>query len=229
MFSRFFSSALIVSTLMLTGCASSTLMPFSSADKAVIKPGKATYLMSATIRNDNRASHQPKATLLNVERITNSGDKVITAYTIDNLAKMESNDPAKGNTYLLRLELENASYTVRSLISQSNSLLVNGNFVTPIHATVTPTGPGVFYLGHLEAVARKRADNEFKAGPAMPLIDQAASGASTSTFDIEISDRWSTDEASFKERFPVLQKAKVEKAILPPFDRKFAQKWWEDS
>ena len=46
-----------------------------------------------------------------------------------------------------------------------------------------------------QATVRERTGNEFKAGPSLPLIDQAIAGASGGIFDVDISDRWDTDES----------------------------------
>jgi hypothetical protein len=74
---------------------------------------------------------------------------------------------------------------------------------------------------------RERQENEFKAGPSIPLIDQAVAGASTGTFDIKISDNFVKDEAIFRSKFPALVGVPIRKSILPAFDRANAQKWWE--
>jgi len=76
---------------------------------------------------------------------------------------------------------------------------------------------------------RERQGNEFKAGASIPLIDQAVVGASGGTFDVEISDQFATDEALFRDKFVALKDIEIRKAILPPFDRAKAQKWWEDN
>jgi hypothetical protein len=226
MFSRLLSIAAIASAALLTGCASPTVMPFSTAENSAIKADKTIYLMTATIKNAHRTSHQPKAIVLNVERgeAKESADRI--NYTMDLKARDESDLAEKGSTYYLRMELDNGNYVVRGITSMSSSFPIHGFFFTPIHAALPKTGPGVFYIGHVEAVARKRLDDEFKAGPSIPLLDQAVAGASTSTFDVVISDQWGTDEAAFKSRFPVLQTAEIKKSILPAFDRKVAQDWW---
>src|SRR2546430_12996643 len=46
----------------------------------------------------------------------------------------------------------------------------------PLHEELTVTQPGVFYLGHVDATVRERTGGEFKAGPSIPLIDQAEIG-----------------------------------------------------
>lgn len=72
---------------------------------------------------------------------------------------------------------------------------------------------------------RERQGNEFHAGPVIPLIDQAAVGASGGTFDVEVVDAESSDEALFRTRFPALRTATIHKAMPPAFDRPPTQKW----
>jgi hypothetical protein len=78
-------------------------------------------------------------------------------------------------------------------------------------------------VGHVWATVRERQDNEFKAGPVVPLIDQAVAGASGGTFDVETTDEFATDEAAFRSKFPALAGVEMAKAILPGFDRNKAQ------
>ncbi|MGZ3238217.1 MAG: hypothetical protein ACXU8A_12670, partial [Burkholderiaceae bacterium] len=111
--------------------------------------------------------------------------------------------------------------------SFGRGVLIMGSFFAPLHENLDATGPGVFYLGHVNAVVRARNGEEFKAGPAIPLIDQGVIGASGGSFDIEISDEWAKDESAFRTKFPALSGVTIQKAILPPFDRAKAQKWWE--
>jgi hypothetical protein len=102
-----------------------------------------------------------------------------------------------------------------------------GSFFMPLHEKLTVTTPGVYYLGHADGTVRERVGNEFKAGSTIPLIDQGVAGASGGTFDVTISDQWDKDATQFTTRFPVLQGVNVQKAIMAPFDRAYAQKWWE--
>ncbi|RZI94399.1 MAG: hypothetical protein EOP39_30515 [Rubrivivax sp.] len=108
------------------------------------------------------------------------------------------------------------------------SFPIMGTFFTPMHSTLTVSAPGVYYLGRVSAAVRERKDDEFRAGPPIPLIDQAVAGASGGTFEIEIVDAWNEDENRFRQRFPVIATHPVQKAILPAFDRPTAQKWWQD-
>ncbi len=228
MVNRLLATAALISLLFISGCATPTKMAFHDDSQTASKTENPIFLMTATLRNKYRTSFQPELLVVNVERSTikSSADRI--NFTMDNKAHNNLYDHDVGRSYLLRMELEDGSYVLRGMFSMSNSILIQGTFFTPIHANFDANGPGIFYLGHAEAIIRKRKGDEFKAGSSIPLIDQAVVGASGGTFDIEISDRWNKDEAIFRERFPALAKVQIKKAILPPFDREKAQKWWEE-
>jgi hypothetical protein len=212
---------------LLSGCATRTKMAFESDDERLTESSKPVFLMTATLKNRYRTSFQPKLLVAHVEK---SGAKDVADrlnFTMDEKAKSETDSPEVGSTYFLRIQLEPGRYDIRGLTSLGRSFPVNGYFFAPLHAPLEASRPGVFYLGHVAATVRERQGDEFKAGPSIPLIDQAIAGASGGTFDIEISDRFSTDEAIFRSKFPALKGVEIKKSILPPFDRAVAQKWWE--
>jgi len=126
------------------------------------------------------------------------------------------------------MELDSGKYVLRGFGSLSSSFPFHGSFFTPIHENIATNGPGIFYLGHIEATVRERTGDEFKAGPSIPLIDQAIAGASGGTFDVEITDEWKADEPLFKSAFPTLKTVNIKKKILPKFNKVRAQKWWEE-
>lgn len=220
---------LLASIILVTGCTTPTKMALSNDSETVSKTGKPIFLMSATLRNTYKTSYQPKLLFVNVERpiAKDSADQINFALDDGDKGKFESDSPNDGNSYLLRMQLEQGEYVIQGLTAHANSFPIFGSFFAPIHATIKSSEPGVYYLGHIDATVRERKGNEFKAGPSIPLLDQAASGASGGTFDIEISDQWEKDESKYQDKFPALKGVAVQKAILPPFDRANAQQWWE--
>lgn len=213
--------------LTLTGCASQKKMAFCDGAEPIAATERPVCLLTATLKNTYNTSHQPKMLSVHVEKVT--GDKTEPMnFTLDDKAKNESDDVASGSSYLLRLQLEQGDYILRGLSSMSSSFPIHGFFFTPLHEKFTVGKPGVFYLGHIDATVRERKENEFKAGGTLPLIDQAISGGSSGTFDIAVTDQWQEDESLFRSTFPQLATAEITPAILPPFDRAYAQKWWED-
>lgn len=228
MLSKFFAMMSLAAVLLVSGCATPTKMAFQEDTDQVSKT-KPTFLMTATLRNNYRTSFQPKLIIVHVERSIVKGAEDRINFTMDKKAKNESDSATEGSSYLLRMELDSGEYVIRGLTSMARSFPIIGYFLAPLHAKLTSAEPGVFYLGHVEATVRERKEPEFKAGPSIPLIDQAIAGASTGTFDIEISDQWEKDGPKFLAQFPVLNGVEIQKRILAPFDRAVAQKWWEEN
>ncbi len=183
--------------------------------------------MSATLKNVYKTSHQPKLLVVHVEKRDAKDASERLNFTMDEKAALAPDKPEVGNHYLLRLELNQGTYKIAGFTSTSKAFLINGFFFTPMHSDIVVDKPGVFYLGHVDAVVRERSGEEFKAGPSIPLLDQAVVGASGGTFAVTISDEHSTVEPLFLSRLPALKGVAITKSVLPPFDRAKAQAWWE--
>jgi hypothetical protein len=224
---RLIALATLTFALLLTGCTTRTKMAFEDDAVRLTEKSKPVYLMTATIKNTYRTSFQPRLIVVNVEKPNAKEAADRLNFTMDDKAKNETDSPETGNSYLLRLELDPGKYEIRGLTSLARSFPINGFFFAPIHADLEVKGGGVFYLGHITTTVRERQGNEFKAGPSVPLIDQAIAGASGGTFDIVISDKFEVDEPAFRAKFPALTGVPITKAILPAFDRAKAQQWWE--
>ena len=227
MTSRSFVFGAVVVAFALSGCATRTQMAFQNDSDRLTEKSTPVYLMAVTIKNTYRTSFQPRLLVVNVEK---AGGKEVADrlnFTMDDKAKDETDSADVGNSYLLRLVLEPGRYEIRGLTCLARSFPINGIFFAPMHSAVESSGAGVYYLGHVSATVRERQGNEFKAGPSIPLIDQAIAGASGGTFDIVITDELSTDEGAFRAKFPALAGVTIKKAILPSFDRAKAQQWWE--
>ena len=229
MLKRLFALTLLAMMFILSGCATRADMAFSKHAKHQTIGDEPIYLMTVSIKNDYHTSFKPELLVINVERDV-AVDKVdrIIFWMDDQAVISESDSDQVPNEYCLRMELAQGKYVIRGLTSQKMIFPINGFFFAPLHADLEAKGPGVYYLGHVNAFVRERTGEEFRAGPILPLIDQAVAGASGGTFDIEISDKWASDEALFRSKFPQLSKVEIKKAILPPLDRDKAQKWWAD-
>jgi hypothetical protein len=222
-----FVASLCLFAALVTGCATKTPMVFGDDGEKLSDKSKPVLLMTATIKNSYKPGYQPKVLVLHVERPGATESKDRMNFVMDDKAKNESDDPVKGSQYFIRMELEPGTYDIKGMTSMSQSFPVIATFFTPMHSVLNVKGSGVIYLGHVEATVRERQGNEFKAGPSIPLLDQALSGASGGTFDVAITDAFATDEALFRSRFSALKDAAITKQILAPFDRAKAQDWWE--
>lgn len=227
--SKILSGIPFVFFLLLTGCAApAKKMAFSDDAGATQRTGKPLFLMTVTLRNSYRTSYQPRLADVYVEKkIAATGKVENIRFEIDDKARNETNLPSEGNTYFLRMELDPGDYVIRAMFSKSSSFMVLGWFKTPLNIKMAAPGKGVFYLGRVNATVRERQGDEFRAGTMVPLIDQAVVGASTGTFDVDISDNWQKDGPAFLAKFPALQNADIQSTILPPFDRPLAQRLWE--
>jgi len=203
-------------------------MAFQKDSEVVSQTGKPVFLMTVTLKNSYVKFYQPKAYLVRFDKPEVKDSKDIISFDIDDKAKIEDDTAELGNSYLLRMELENGDYVLRGISAGSGTVMIHGDCFVPLHIDMKASGSGVFYLGHVAATVRARTGNEFKAGASFPMLDQAATGFSGGTFDITITDQQAADEATFKEKFPALRGVNIQKSILASFDRSKAQKWWED-
>ena len=212
---------------LLVGCATPTPMAFKDDTQRLNEKSKPVYLMTAKIKNSYKTSFQPKLLVVHVEKpgAKEAADRI--NFTMDDKARRETGWPDEGNSYLLRMELDSGPYEIVGLTSQVFSFPIIGSFFTPVHSSLQVNGPGVYYLGRVTGTVRERQGDEFRAGPPIPLIDQAIAGASGGTFDVSVTDEWAADEALFRSTFPALKDVPVTKVILPAFDRAKAQRWWE--
>lgn len=211
---------------MLTGCALPKLMPYADRDPNPVKDDKAVYLLAVTLRNAYRTGFQPSPSALYIAPADKGSQEKSATFIVDGKS-LPGKDDADRDVYLLRAELAPGRYVIRTIFASAGGFPFLPTFEVPVHANLQVGPPGIYYLGHLEAIVRERQNGEFRAGPMVPLLDQAIGGASGGTFDIRIWDQWSTDEARFRQRFEALRNAPITLQVLPPFDRATAQRWWE--
>lgn len=216
----------LFSVVFMSGCANQ--MAFHDHRERLTTDSKPVFLMTATLNNNYRKSFQPKLTVAHVEKESAAGEIEKLSFLMDDRGSSEGKSESSGNDYFVRLELERGQYIVRSFHARASSFPIMANYTVPIHAPLNVVQGGVYYLGHIAATIRERNDDEFKAGSAMPLIDQAIGGASGGTFDVAISDEFAIDEPKFRARFRALEGVPIHKAILPPFDRTKAQEWCKE-
>ena len=219
--------ALAAITVLLTGCASTLKMPLQSAGDSANTAGKTIYLMSVTLTNSCRDHFTPYLNTVLVTKSDGGAKPEVLTFKMDSKGAHYFDESDAPPRFLARFELAAGSYSFLGLSSTASGFPIRANFFTPLHAAVPAATGGVVYVGSVNANVRERKGNEFKAGPSIPLIDQAVACASSGTFDVDIKDAFESDVALFEETFPQLKGVKVSKTILPPFDRAKAQEWWE--
>jgi hypothetical protein len=125
------------------------------------------------------------------------------------------------NEYLLSFELDSGTYNLQWIGARySIPLLIEAGGKIPLDMKINVIANSISYLGHLDVVLRERKnDKEIRAGSVIPLIDQAAAGFSSGTFDVTVEDKFDEDMKLFISEYPALQKVKVEKSLLPKWIR----------
>ena len=206
-----------VMLLLATGCATQRAMPFKEPTEK-LEDKAAVYLMMVTLENKYRPSFQPGMLTFVIDR--KDGDKWEKQSHSADMGGVVVVPGAAVNSYAARVELPPGEYRLRALLANGVGFPIHGLFEVPLYAPLNVREPrGVFYLGNVRATVREAKEGDIKAGPPLPLIDQAVVGASGGTFDVVIADAWKTDEPIFRSQFPALAKVPERKAVLPPHDR----------
>lgn len=227
MLRRFFARLLLLATVaILAGCALPPLMPLAESDpKADTDPP--LYLMSVVVKNTFKERWQPRILNVVLTKKTAAGTTENRVYRMDDKGTIATKIEGGSTTYLVRLRAGDSFTSLTGMNAIASAFPVNGFYFVPLHASLENDGPGIYYLGSVQAAIRERKENEFRAGPVLPLIDQAVAGASTGTFDITILDQYDKDLELFRSAFPALTGASVVKKLLSPWDRTKAQLEWE--
>lgn len=223
---RSFALYFLLPSLLLGGCANQLKMPLQAEDESQVSASPPIFLMTVAVKNNYKDRYQPEPLAVQVAK-TVDGKEEILAFKMDSDGTFYGENEDQPPKFFARLQLEPGSYVLRGIPSIGKAFPIVGFFYVPLHTQFAANDPGFFYLGSVNAIVRERQGDEFKAGPTIPLIDQAVAGASGGTFEVEISDRYDEDIPTFRKLFPALKGHNVAKSILPPFDRGTAQAWWE--
>lgn len=136
---------------------------------------------------------------------------------------LDSEGATKGdgthNVVLVRMALAPGKYVLADAYGAVVTLPFAGSWLAPLGLAFEVPETSVVYLGRVAAELRPRKDDEFRAGPIFPLLDQGVTGVTGGTFDVLVSDRSDQDLTAFRETFPALQGVDIKKVALPAFDR----------
>lgn len=214
----------------VVGCATPLKMDVNKEAKSLDLTQKSVVLMTGRFSNPLKKTggYQPQAFVVNVEKEIVKGSEDRLNFLVD--AEGTVIEPQE-TRYLFRMTLPPGKYVIRGITGFAGVFPIRGNFFLPLHAEINVTPKSVVYVGEIHGKVRPRDEkiNEFRAGPVVPLIDQSVTGFSVGTWDVNINDAYDQDVTKFKREFSVLTPVSVDKQMLPPFDRKKAQKWWEDN
>ena len=224
---RWFAAVVVgLAALLLGGCATVPFMPLAD-NAAKVEASQPLYLMSVEVRNAHKERWQPAVLNVALAKGEGTAAKEQKIFRMDDKGVIGAADDSGSKTFLVRFTTDGTPATLTGMTAVARAFPVIGFYFIPLHAQLPSSAPGTYYLGSVKAVIRERKDNEFRAGALIPLIDQAVSGASSGTFDIEIVDAFDDDLKRFITAYPSLKSAVVTKAVLPPWDRAKAQAYWD--
>jgi hypothetical protein len=106
----------------------------------------------------------------------------------------------------------------------SRALLINGLAEIQFKQEITFPEKGIVYIGNIDATIVPRQEEQHRAGPVIPLIDQAVTGFSSGTFIVEVTDNYNEDMKLIIEKYPYLADKKITKMILPKWEHPLTKK-----
>lgn len=209
----------------LAGCATVNPMAFEKGAKTIDTSEKSVVLMAVEISRSDDSRFVPKPIAVKLE-LPNAKSKEER----QNFKLNENEDTVVDGgrvVYLTRMALKPGTYKMGDVTGLARAFPFVGTFVVPLLMDLEVKPNSITYVGRVTAKLRPRQGDEFRAGPVVPLIDQAATGLSGGTWDVTTENMSQRDLALFRAQFPALQSATIETAPLPPFDRAAAQRWWD--
>jgi len=210
-----FAVALLLS-LILGGC--STLRPSAlnqDIDSIDISQ-ESIALLTLGVANKYKPDFKPNAGYVFVSHNNKENGK---KYSI--AVEEKYNETENGyNEYLISLQVPPGEYKLEKISAISGFFPVIGHYFIPIYSNFRVDSNKIIYLGHIETYVKERTnEDDLRAGPVFPLIDQAATGASGGTFVTEISDNFQNDIKLFKSNYPYLAGFEIDNVSLPPWEQ----------
>lgn len=220
---RLFAAALVC--CVVTGCGTVNPMAFDKTTTALDTKDKSILLMTVEVSRTDESRYVPEPMLMFFET---PAAKVREDRHVFRVNKSADAVQDNGKTvYLARFALVGGEYKMQNVWGMASAFPFNASFVIPLGMDVKVKPNSVTYVGRIKAQMRKRESGEFRAGPVVPLIDQAAAGMVRSTWEVSVDNNQEKDLALFREAYPVLKGVDVEAGAMLKFDRAVAQRMWE--
>jgi hypothetical protein len=214
----------VVLVAVLSACATPMKMGVTRETAKVDVTKESLLLMSVRLENAFKGSFHPAPGVLFVETPGASSKENRLNFIAD---REGGGADDTGTETQFRVMLPPGRYQLVAISAGVFRFPINGTAIVPLHTEIEVKPQTVTYLGRVVAKTRERGENEFRAGPPIPLLDQGVSGFSRTTWDIEFQDAATADLESMRKNFPALVGVEIRKEILPKWDRAKAQAWWE--
>lgn len=204
----------LIGLLLLTGCATVNKPAFNKDTASIDISEESVVLLSVNMKNSHKPRYQPNSSIIFEVQRPGAKDKSERFNLI--VPKEDFEVLPDGSTEaLVRATLRPGDWEIVEMSGTTTYFPVIGNFLLPLDSSITVPAQSVVYLGRLEARIRKREDGEFRAGGALPLIDQAVSGYSNGTFDVTVVNDLDRITSDLKSEYPALASQQIQ--FLPGF------------
>jgi hypothetical protein len=207
--------AIVFVTILVTlvsGCAAVKPPALAKTTNQLDLSKESIVVLSLRVGNKFKPSYQPNLDYMYFEEISPEAGK-IHKYAV-NLYKSENE---KYNEYLVSMQLHPGKYKFVTVPATSGIFPIRGTFNIPFNYEFAINPSEVAYLGNFEAyIEQKATSNDSAAGPFIPLIDQAVSGASGGTFKLAIKDNFMEAVRNFRTEYPVLNKYPIKNTVIKP-------------
>ncbi len=200
---------------LASGCATTKPMALSKETQAVaLDAQQSLALATVKVANVYKTGYQPHVRNVAVK---STGEKEESfAFTVATPYRASEVETDQYEEFLLSLALAPGTYELTGIRVTAGGFPVMGNGVVPINSTFQVAPGKAVYLGRIEAVRRERTGDEPRAGSVIPLLDQAVTGFSGSTFDVKLFDGYDHDLPLMRAEYPALKNVTVEKQFLKP-------------
>lgn len=210
--------------LLLSGCAIQP-MAVNSKTESLKLDDKSVLLLTVDISRKEESRFQLEPRFMRAGLLDAKGSPTDEKmFRLDGDSRIEVSQ--QKSIYTFRIPVSEGMTGIQQVTGVAAAFPIVAQFILPVGMQIPVANGKVIYLGRLEAVMRPRADNEYRAGPVIPLIDQAASGISGGTFDIKLVDRSDQDVPLIRNTYPALAKLPIETKIVPIPDREYLDRQW---
>lgn len=217
---------LFVLSLVLSGCATKLPMGVDSTTESLDLKGQSLLLLTVDISRQEPSRFKPLPHLLQLATVDASG---VTgngyAAFLDGDSEISIDEAKKIHVY--RFLAPEGQIGISGIYGYARAFPMNGTFHVPLRMQVPVDKSSVIYLGRVEAILRPRAEDEYRAGEVIPLIDQAVTGMSTGTFDVQLKDQSAVDVPLLRSTFPALASEKIVTRLVPIVDREYLDRSWQ--
>jgi len=199
--------------MVMSGCASIKNAPLSNNVSAIDTTNESIGFMTVKISNNKNTSYQPEIKHAFIwDEKNGAADRERYSFKVNEAYKSVDDE---FNEYVISFQLKPGDYVIRELFAQSGLFPFIGTFAVPLYSNISVPANKTIYLGHVDAnVVDREDDSLLRAGPVIPLIDQAMTGASGGTFVINIEDRFESDTKLIQDMYSYMSGVTIDNMSL---------------